>query len=82
MVWSHSPHDIRDADDTVPVTSSGTLGGRAMRIVLAVLMVIYGVAHLVGFAAAWKLVPSGLPYRTTVLGGQMDLGDAGKRPRS
>jgi hypothetical protein len=50
-----------------------------MRIVLAVLMVVHGVAHLVGFAGAWKLVPGGFPYRTTVLGGQVDLGNAGIR---
>ena len=50
-----------------------------MRIVLAVLMAVHGVAHLVGFAGAWKLVPGGFPYRTTVLGGQVDLGNAGIR---
>ena len=50
-----------------------------MRIVLAVLMAVHGMAHLVGFAGAWQLAPGGFPYRTTVLGGQLDLGDVGIR---
>jgi len=50
-----------------------------MRIMLAILMAVHGIAHLVGFAGAWHLVPGGFPYRTTVLGGQLDLGNAGIR---
>jgi hypothetical protein len=50
-----------------------------MRILLAVLMAVHGIAHLVGFAGAWQLVPGGFPYRTSVLGGQLDLGNAGVR---
>ena len=48
-----------------------------MRLALAALMILHGVAHLVGFASSWHL--GELPYKTTVLGGRVDLGDAGIR---
>ena len=35
-----------------------------MRIALAVLMMVHGVAHLVGFAGAWRLAPDGIPLRS------------------
>jgi|SRR5215207_5312021 len=50
-----------------------------MRIVLAVLMAVHGMAHLVGFAGAWRLAPEGFPYKTTLLAGHLELGDAGTR---
>ena len=51
-----------------------------MRIALAVLMTLHGIAHLVGFAGAWQLsAAANVPYRTTVLGGHVDLGAAGIR---
>ena len=51
-----------------------------MRFVLAVLMVMHGVAHLPGFVGSWQLAPlPGTPYRTTVLAGRLDVGDAGIR---
>ena len=50
-----------------------------MRILLAILMALHGVAHLVGFAGSWQLAPDGIPYKTTVLGGRVDLGDVGIR---
>ena len=51
-----------------------------MRLVLAMLMAIHGIAHTAGFAESWQLAPaSGVPYRTTVFGGRVDLGDAGIR---
>jgi hypothetical protein len=51
-----------------------------MRIALAILMAIHGIAHTAGFAESWRLAPaSGVPYRTTVFGGRLDLGDAGIR---
>jgi hypothetical protein len=51
-----------------------------MRIVLAVLMALHGIAHLPGFINAWRLAElEGMPYRTTVLGGRVDLGDPGTR---
>ena len=48
-----------------------------MRFALAALMILHGIAHLVGFAGSWHV--GELPYKTTVLGGRVDLGDAGIR---
>ena len=51
-----------------------------MRFALTALMALHGVAHLVGFAGAWQLAPAKeLPYKTTVLAGRVQLGDAGIR---
>jgi len=51
-----------------------------MRFVLALLLVAHGVAHLVGFVSSWKLATlAELPYKTTVLAGRVDVGDAGIR---
>ena len=49
-----------------------------MRMVLGVLMLMHGFAHLAGFAGAWKLTGQ-LPYKTTVFAGHMNLGSAGMR---
>ncbi len=45
---------------------------------LAVLFVLHGGAHLVGFLGSWRLVEN-IPYKTTVLAGTYDVGDAGIR---
>jgi hypothetical protein len=51
-----------------------------MRIVLAIAMALHGVAHLVGFAESWQLAAtSPAPFKTTVLGGRVDLGLVGIR---
>ncbi len=51
-----------------------------MRVALAAVLFAHGVAHLVGFVVPWKLVSTAeAPYRTTILGGVTDLGDAGAR---
>ncbi len=43
-------------------------------------LVLHGIAHLVGFVAPWRLLEmTEVPYKTTVLGGTIDLGDAGIR---
>ena len=49
-----------------------------MRFALAALMILHGMAHLAGFAGAWHL-GAALPYKTTILGGRVDLGDSGIR---
>jgi hypothetical protein len=50
------------------------------RSLIALLIGAHGVAHLVGFAVAWQLLDSPeVPYKTTVLGGLVDVGDAGTR---
>lgn len=51
-----------------------------MRILFAALLIAHGIAHLVGFVIPWRLVTSEeLPYRTTVLGGTVNLGETGVR---
>jgi hypothetical protein len=49
-----------------------------MRIVLAALLLAHGVAHLPGFLVNWQLrsFPE-MPYRRTILGGAVDIGDGG-----
>jgi hypothetical protein len=49
-----------------------------MRFVLAILMAGHGIAHLPGFLVNWQLrsFPE-MPYRTTIFGTSLDLGDAG-----
>ena len=51
-----------------------------MRIILAVLLLAHGIAHLPGFLVSWRLrsFPE-MPYRTTVLGGAVDIGDGGAK---
>jgi hypothetical protein len=51
-----------------------------MRGALAVLMALHAMAHLPGVIVDWRLsrLPE-LPYRTSVLGGRLNLGDAGMR---
>jgi hypothetical protein len=49
-----------------------------VRVALAVVLALHGLAHLVGFAGSWHL-SSEIPYKTTVLAGRLDLGDAGIR---
>ncbi|MBM3787448.1 MAG: hypothetical protein FJW30_24080 [Acidobacteria bacterium] len=51
-----------------------------MRYALIALLAVHGFAHLPGFAAAWRLIENAeMPYRTTLLHGRLDLGDAGIR---
>ena len=51
-----------------------------MRFVFVTLLIGHGVAHIVGFVVPWKLMQMPeMPYRTTSLGGMMDVGDAGIR---
>lgn len=50
-----------------------------MRIALAFLMMLHAVAHLVSVVEAWRLIPDGFPYKTTVFAGRVDLGDVGIR---
>ena len=51
-----------------------------MRFALAVLMILHGVAHLPGFAGAWRLASfHHMPYHTRLLAGRVDVGDGGMR---
>ena len=47
-----------------------------MRIVVALILLVHGAAHLVGFVGAWRLVKT-VPYPHTLFGTLVDLGDAG-----
>jgi hypothetical protein len=50
-----------------------------MHIVFALFLFAHGVAHLVGFSAAWALSPAKIPHLTTVIGGRFDVGESGIR---
>lgn len=50
-----------------------------MRYALALLMALHSLAHVVSFVEAWRLIPEGFPYKTTVLAGRLDLGHTGIR---
>ena len=51
-----------------------------LRVGLAGLMALHGVAHWVGFAVPWRLVQADeMPYSTEILSGRIDVGDAGIR---
>lgn len=48
------------------------------RIVLAVIVVLHGLVHLMGLVSYLKLGEvQGLPYKTTVLDGRINLGNGG-----
>lgn len=50
------------------------------RYAVGAVMAAHGVVHLIGFVVPWRLADvEGSPYRTTVLAGAADLGDAGAR---
>ncbi|HVZ39449.1 MAG TPA: ABC transporter permease [Candidatus Kapabacteria bacterium] len=51
-----------------------------MRIALALLFLTHGIAHLPGFIVLARVATmKGMPYRTTILGGRIDVGDVGTR---
>jgi hypothetical protein len=51
-----------------------------MHIAVGIYMFVHGFAHIVGFLVSWKLVEDKeSPYKTTILGGKLDLEDTGIR---
>jgi hypothetical protein len=51
-----------------------------MYIAVGIYMFVHGIAHLVGFLISWKLVDDkDSPYKTTIVGDKIDLGDTGIR---
>jgi hypothetical protein len=53
---------------------------RVVIVGMSALFTIHGLVHGLGFVANWRLARiEGLPYQTTVLGGRVDVGDAGMR---
>jgi hypothetical protein len=61
-------------------TADKTIEVRLMRIAVAIYVLVHGFCHLVGFLVPWKLIATKEePYRTTLLAGTIDVGDAGIR---
>ena len=53
---------------------------RILSIVFALLTGVHGLIHLMGFVAYWPLADiKDLPYKTTLLGGKLDVAGAGMR---
>lgn len=51
-----------------------------MRILFSLLLAVHAVAHLPGFLVSWRWMSEpDLPYRTTILGGKVDVGAVGIR---
>ena len=51
-----------------------------IRIIVAVLLVGHGLVHLLGFVVPWRLATlEEMPYKTTVLAGNLDVGATGIR---
>lgn len=51
-----------------------------MQYVIGAFLILHGIPHLVGFTIPFRLVNlEEAPYKTTILGGRIDLGDYGIR---
>ena len=51
-----------------------------MRLAIALFVLVHAIAHLLQFADAFRLIPAGgIPYRTTLLDGRLDVGNGGIR---
>ena len=51
-----------------------------MEIVLAGILIIHGIAHLVGFVVPWKIAQlEEMPFKTTLFYGRVNVGDIGIR---
>jgi hypothetical protein len=51
-----------------------------LRFAFALILIVHGVAHLVGFVVPWRIAEfEESPYRTTLFNGRLDVGDAGIR---
>lgn len=51
-----------------------------MRIFIAIVLIAHGLAHTVGFVTPFRIGPGrATPYKTAILSGAVDLGDAGIR---
>jgi len=51
-----------------------------IRIIVAILFILHGLVHLLGFVVPWRLATvEGLAYKTTLLSGRLDVGETGIR---
>ena len=46
-----------------------------MRIGIAGLLILHGIAHLVGLIGSWQLAPGKVPYNTALMGGAVQASD-------
>lgn len=51
-----------------------------MQLAFGVILLVHGLAHLVGFVVTWRVAKlQEMPYKTTILAGAVDVGDVGIR---
>lgn len=51
-----------------------------IRVIAAIALIVHGLIHLLGFVVPWRLANvEGFTYKTTLLSGNLDVGDAGIR---
>ncbi|MFQ6089129.1 MAG: ABC transporter permease [Candidatus Methanofastidiosia archaeon] len=51
-----------------------------IRIIVAIVLIVHGLVHLLGFVVPWRLATvEGFAYKTTLLSDNLDVGDAGIR---
>jgi hypothetical protein len=50
-----------------------------MRIIFALILIGHGFAHLAGFFLPWRITTQDMPYKTTILGKSVNVGDMGIR---
>src|SRR5881296_4556674 len=73
-------HVARSSSAVRSASRGGPRANLPMRIVVAALLIIHGVAHLPGFVVSWRLAaPREMPYKTTLFAGLVNVGDAGIR---
>jgi hypothetical protein len=61
-----------------PLPRAGFSQGTAARRIAAVVLVLHGLIHLIGFVVPWRLAQvEGFAYRTTAFGGAIELGESG-----
>jgi hypothetical protein len=54
-----------------------------IRRMAAVVVALHGAIHLIGFVPPWQVASlEGFAYRTTVLGGALDIGNVGARAKN
>lgn len=51
-----------------------------IHIIVAIVFIVHGLVHLIGFVVPWRLADvEGFAYKTTLLFGNLDVGDVGIR---
>ena len=65
---------------TRALVGSTVMDMRSIRLLVAVVLAGHGLIHLIGFVVPWRLATfEGFAYRTTAMGGTLELGDGGAR---